>query len=251
MTLEGLGLSVPWFDYLPDLWAGLLTTLKFTISGFVGSIVLGLVVALMRVSRVALIRAVASIYTEIFKNLPLITEIYIIYFGLASIGIRFGIFAAATLSFALFYGAYVSEVFRGGLQGVPPGQREASLALGMTPRSVTRHIIVPQALRLALPGAGTMMVDLLKGTALLVTIGGAELMTQGAIITSTTFRALEVYLVIGLIYFSLCYPLSRGVVRLERRLDSGAPLTPSRRRHLKLVDEAMRRRVPRTGDVPA
>ncbi|CAM5216796.1 putative glutamine ABC transporter permease protein GlnM [Castellaniella defragrans] len=231
--------SVPWGGYLPDLLSALLQTLKFTASGFVGSVALGLVLALMRVSPVRALRAVASIYTEIFKNLPLITEIFIIYFGLASVGITLDVFEAGTLALVLFYGAYMAEVFRGGLQGVPQGQREASAALGMQPMKVSTHIIIPQALRLSLPGLGTMMIDLLKGTSLLVTIGAAELMTEGAIITSATFRALEVYVVIGLIYFALCFPLSRAVAALERYLSTGMPLSPRRRRLFKDIDEAL------------
>jgi polar amino acid transport system permease protein len=93
----------------------------------------------------------------------------------------------------------------------------------------------PQALRLALPGTNTMAVDLLKSTSLLVTISAAELMSQGRLITSATFRALEVYLVIAVIYFALCYPLSQLLLWLERKINAGVPLMPRRRRRLAVA----------------
>src|SRR5262249_33816854 len=144
--------------------------------------------------------ALARIYTETFKNLPLVTEIFLVYFGLATIGIVLHVFAAGAISLAIFYGAYLSEIFRGGLQGVGRGQREAAQAVGFTPLRAFGLVVLPQATRLALPGTSTMLVDLLKGTSLLTFIGGAELMNEGRTIVSNTFASLEVYIVIGAIY---------------------------------------------------
>lgn len=237
MTLED------WAVYAQGVPVAILVTLKFTVAAFVGSIALGAIIAIMRTSKTFAARGPALVYTEIFKNLPLITAIYLIYFGLPSLGIRFDVFTAGTLALVLFYGAYMSEVFRGGLQAVPEGQREAASALGMRARSVTLTIVLPQAVRHALPGAGTMLVDLLKGTSLLVTIGGGELMTEGTIMTALTFRPLEVYTLIGAIYFALCFPLSRAVGRLERRLASGVPISPARRSFLRDVDRQLGDRV--------
>jgi His/Glu/Gln/Arg/opine family amino acid ABC transporter permease subunit len=231
--------GVDWPSYAPALAQAILMTLVFTILGFTGAVVWGLVIAVMRLAPMAALRIAARVYTEIFRNLPLITEIFIIYFGLASIGIRFSPLAAGCLSLALFYGAYLSEIFRGGLQGVHKGQREAAQALGLGPLQTFWHITVPQAARLALPGTSTMLVDLLKGTSLMVTIGGAELMTQGEIIVSDTFRALDVYVVIGAIYVALAYPMSQLSLILERHLQKGTPLTPHRRRLRRLAERAL------------
>jgi polar amino acid transport system permease protein len=225
--------EVPWSEYAPALWDGLKLTLLYTVLGFAGAAVFGLLLALLRLSKSRILRVPAALYTEIFKNIPLLAIIFIIYFGLASIGIKLGAIAAGSLSLVLFYAAYLSETFRAAIAGVHAGQQEAAEALGLGRISTFQLVIFPQALRLALPGTNTFLVDLLKSTSLLVTISAAELMSVGRLITSATFRALEVYLVIAAIYFCLCYPLSQGLLWLERKVRAGIPLTPRRRRRFK------------------
>jgi polar amino acid transport system permease protein len=226
---------VPWQDYAGDLARATLQTIEFTVAGFLGAIVVGLLVATLRLSPFAPLRLLARIYTETFKNLPLVTEIFMIYFGLATIGLVFNLFTAGAISLAIFYGAYLSEVFRGGLQGVLRGQREAAQAVGFTPLRAFGLVILPQATRLALPGSSTMLVDLLKGTSLLTFIGAAELMNEGRTIVSNTFASLEVYVVIGAIYFVICYPLSHLALLLEGHLHAGKPLSPRRIRIQRLA----------------
>ena len=226
---------VPWRDYVGDLAAAVLQTVEFTIAGFLGAVVIGLLIAVLRLAPWAPLRAIARIYTETFKNLPLVTEIFLVYFGLATVGIILNVFVAGAISLAIFYGAYLSEIFRGGLQGVGRGQREGAQAVGFTPLRAFVLVVVPQATRLALPGTSTMLVDLLKGTSLLTFIGGAELMNEGRTIVSNTFASLEVYIVIGAIYFAMCFPLSNLVLMLERHLRDGKPLSPSRFRILRLA----------------
>ncbi len=225
--------EVPWSEYAPALWDGLKLTLLYTVLGFAGAAVFGLLLALLRLSKGRILRVPAALYTEIFKNIPLLAIIFIIYFGLASIGIKLGAIQAGSLSLILFYAAYLSETFRAAIAGVHAGQQEAAEALGLGRISTFQLVIFPQALRLALPGTNTFLVDLLKSTSLLVTISAAELMSVGRLITSATFRALEVYLVIAAIYFCLCYPLSQGLLWLERKVRAGIPLTPRRRRRFK------------------
>jgi polar amino acid transport system permease protein len=225
--------DVPWSEYTPSLWKGLQLTLLYTVIGFAGAAVFGLLLALLRLSKRRILRVPAALYTEIFKNIPLLAIIFIIYFGLASIGIKLGAIQAGSLSLILFYAAYLSETFRAAIAGVHAGQQEAAEALGLGRISTFQLVIFPQALRLALPGTNTFLVDLLKSTSLLVTISAAELMSVGRLITSATFRALEVYLVIAAIYFCLCYPLSQGLLWLERKVRAGIPLTPRRRRRFK------------------
>jgi polar amino acid transport system permease protein len=209
--------------------------MAFTVASFAGAAVLGLVLALLRLSRLRVLRLPAAVYTELFKNVPLLAIIFLTYFGLASVGVRLGVFEAGCASLIIFYAAYLSEIFRSAIAGVHGGQQEAAEALGLGRISTFAHVVFPQALRLALPGTNTMLVDLLKSTSLLVTISAAELMSEGRLITSATFRALEVYLVIAAIYFALCYPLSQGLLWLERRIRAGIPLSPARRRRLKLA----------------
>ena len=232
-TLASGPFKVDWGHYAPALAHGLRMTIEFTVASFVGAVILGIIVALLRLSRLRLLRIIAAVYTEVFKNVPLLAIIFLAYFGLAAVGVRLDVFQAGCLSLIIFYAAYLSEIFRAAISGVHHGQREAAHALGLGPIDTFAHVIFPQALRLALPGTNTMAVDLLKSTSLLVTISAAELMTQGSLIASETFRALEVYLVIAAIYFAVCYPISQGLLWIERRLRAGKPMTLSRRRRLR------------------
>lgn len=225
-SVVALGIfKVPWDNYTGALLQGIGVTLQLTVYGFLGACVFGVLVALARTSRSRSLRSVGYAYTEVLKNLPFVTGIFIIYFGLPTIGIRFDAFMSGVVCLALFYGAYLGEIFRGGLEGVPTGQLETGAALGLTPMRIFLIVRLPQALRLALPATAMMLVDLLKGTSILVTIGGAELMSQGTIITADTFRPLEVYLVVGAFYMALCWPLSRLSNMLERKLREGAALS--------------------------
>ena len=235
--------QVPWSEYSDAMWEGLLKTLSYTAAGFVGAALVGLAVALLRVSSSRLLRTPAALYTEVFKNVPLLAVIFLTYFGLGSIGVKLDAFQAGTLSLIVFYAAYLSEIFRSAIKGVHGGQQEAAEALGMKRISTFGKVVFPQAMRLALPGANTMLVDLLKSTSLLVSISAAELMSQGRLITSATFRALEVYTVIAVIYFVLCYPLSQGLLWLERQIQAGAPLSLRRRRRMRAVEALLAREV--------
>jgi polar amino acid transport system permease protein len=245
MTLSAL-FNIHWSDYTSDLASALLKTIEFTIVGFAGAAVLGLALALMRLSSVRALRIPAAIYTELFKNIPLLAIIFLTYFGLPSQGIKLNVFTAGALSLIIFYAAYLSEIFRAAIAGVHGGQGEAAEALGMSRRATFAHIVFPQALRSALPGTNTMLVDLLKSTSLLVTISAAELMSQGQLIASETFRALEVYLVISALYFALCYPLSQGLLWFERQIRGGVALLPRRRRRLSMARALLEK-----GGVPA
>jgi polar amino acid transport system permease protein len=224
--------KVQWSDYTSDLAHALLRTLEYTVLGFVGAVLLGLALALLRLHPSRLVRLPAVLYTELFKNIPLLAIIFLTYFGLASVGVRMDALMAGALSLVIFYAAYLSEIFRSALGGVHAGQREGAQALGMSRMRTFRTVVLPQAVRLALPGTSTMLVDLLKSTSLLVTIAAGELMSQAQLIASETFRAMEVYLVIAALYFAVCYPLSQLLLLLERKVAAGVPLTPGRRRRL-------------------
>jgi polar amino acid transport system permease protein len=230
---------VAWSQWTGQLFSGLLRTLEYTAVGFAGAAVLGLVLALMRTSRHRLVRFPAAAYTELFKNVPLLVIVFVLYFGLPETKgvfgnwVVLGPFAAGALALAVFYAAYLSETFRAALSGVHDGQREAAQALGMSRTAIFAHVVFPQALRLALPGTNTMLVDMLKSTSLLITITAGELLSVGQSISSQTFEVMEVYLVLAAIYFAMCYPLSQALLLLERRVRAGAALAPRRRRILR------------------
>jgi len=227
--------EVEWSRYSSDLLDGLLNTLLYTALGFTGAALLGLVLALMRTSDSWLLRVPASVYTELFKNIPLIVIIYMGYYGLAGdpIGLNLDVLQAAVLSLAVFYAAYLSEIFRAALVGVHSGQREAAQALGLSRTTTFGSVIYPQGVRLALAGTNTMAVDMLKSSSLLVIISAGELFQVGKSASSATFRTMEVMIVIAAIYFAMCYPLSQGLLWLERRMRAGAPLSPRRARRLR------------------
>ena len=227
--------QVPWNEYIGSLGGGLVRTLGYTIVSFIGAVMLGLGLALMRLNRLRALRVSAAFYTELFKNIPLLAIIFLTYFGLPSVGIKLAVFEAGALSLMLFYAAYLSEIFRAAISGVHRGQQEASQALGLGRVKTFAYVVLPQAVRLALPGTNTMFVDLIKSTSLLVTISAAELMTQAQLIASETFRALEVYLVISALYFAICYPVSQCLLMLERSIHAGVPLSFARRRRLALA----------------
>ncbi len=224
---------IEWSQYYGALLGGIAHTMEYTVLSFICAVLVGLVIALLRISPVRTVSIIAAFYTEVFKNIPLLVIIFLMYFGLAAVGFRLGVYAAGVISMTVFYSAYLSEIFRAAITGVAHGQREAAQALGLSKPSTFLRVILPQAARLALPPTNTMLVDLLKATSLLVTISAAELMSEGQLITSETFRPLEVYIVIALIYLVLCYPLSQLLLWLENAIRKGIPLTFIRRRRLR------------------
>lgn len=204
--------KVDWAQYAPDLLSGLKNTLIYTALGFAGASLLGLLLALMRTSKNRLLRWPAGAYTEIFKNIPLIVIIYMGYYGLAGdpFNLNLGVMEAAVASLALFYAAYLSEIFRAALVGVHHGQREAAQALGLGRLTTFGSVIFPQGVRLALAGTNTMAVDMLKSSSLLVIISAGELFQVGKSASSATFQTMEVMIVIAAIYFACAIRCHRG-----------------------------------------
>src|ERR1700730_4766593 len=133
--------QVPWNEYAGNLGIGLVRTLGYTVASFIGATVLGLGLALMRLNHLRVVRVPAALYTEVFKNVPLLAIIFLTYFGLPSGGVQLGIFEAGTLSLVIFYAAYLSEIFRGAISGVHGGQQEAAQALGLSRRTTFTHVV--------------------------------------------------------------------------------------------------------------
>lgn len=229
--------SVPWENYVPQVAEALGVTLQYTAASFIGAATIGLLAALARSSKSRILGSIAVLFTEFFKNIPLLVIIFVVYFGMPSIGLKLSVFVSGSLSMVLFYGAYLSEIFRSAIAGVEEGQTEAAQALGMKRVAIAMKVVFPQALRAALPGMNSYLVDLLKSTSLLVTISAGELMSQGQLIAATTFQPLEVYIVVAGLYFVVCYPLSQLLLLLERKVRRGDPIFYSRRRRLRMIRE--------------
>ena len=202
---------------LQTLLLGAVTTVGLTIASLVVAIILGFVLALMRRSGSMLLGGVARVYLEIFRNVPILTQLFILYFGLARLGLTLPATVAAVLGFGLNGAAILSEVFRASLNAVDRGQREAALALGMTPARAMVTIILPQAVRTALPPIGNFAIGLLKDTSLASAAAVPELAFRAKMLVSETYLTSQIYLMVAVIYLAMSLPVAHLVKRAERR----------------------------------
>ncbi|WP_158817490.1 amino acid ABC transporter permease [Methylocapsa sp. S129] len=204
--------------HMPFLIEGALVTVQLAVLSIAVGIVIGLVVALGRLSSFRPFRWALTTYVEIWRDVPLIVQLLVIYFTLPEIGISLPAFAAGVLGLSLNVGAYLSEVFRAAILSVDSGQKDGGLSIGMSRVMIYRRIILPQALRIAVPTIGGYFIGLLKDTSLVSYISVSELLRNGVIIISNTFQSMQIYLMVALIYFVLSFVASILVARLERRL---------------------------------
>lgn len=208
-------------DYLPALLRGALVSVELTMSVMALSLVFGLVVALARLARLRAVRVAATFYVEVVRGTPCMLQLFYIYFVLPAFGINIPPFAAGVVGLTINYAAYLSEVYRAGIQAVARGQVEAAMALGMSRRLTMRLVILPQALRIVVPPLGNYFISLFKDTALASTITVKELIFSGQIIAATNFQYFTIFTLAGVIYLALSYPGSLGVQYLERRMRIG------------------------------
>ena len=209
----------------PDLFfGGFWLTVQISVLGLVGALVLGTVIALFRVSPLAILRWIGGAYVEFFRNTPLVVQLFYLFLALPFMGIRFSgdtfenLFRSAVAGMALYHGAYVAEIVRGGLLGVDKGQIEASRALGLSYIGMLRYVQLPQTFRAVIPPLGNIAIALVKNTSLASTIGVAETLSAAEIVETRTFRAAEAFLTATLLFLVLTIPLGFIVNALERRL---------------------------------
>jgi polar amino acid transport system permease protein len=194
-------------------------TLALTGLAFLGGGLVGLLVALLRVSPFRLLRAVGAAYVGIVQGIPLLAWLFVFFFGLP-IMTRFQVspWVAATIAFSIYAGAFLGDIWRGCLQAIPRQQWEAGSSLGLSFAQQLRYVIVPQALRISIPPTVGFLVQLIKNTSLAAVIGFVELTREGQLTNAATYRPFTVYIVVALIYFTLCFPLTQLSRRLERGL---------------------------------
>ena len=204
-------------QYFPYIVRGAVVTLELTVLALLLGLALGLIAAVAKNSGRQPFAFIANCYVEIVRGTPALLQIFVIYFGLASYGLRLEPFAAAVLTLGLIGGAYITDIIRAGIEAVDQGQVEAATGLGMSSPAIMRRIILPQAMRLMLPPFTNFLVSLIKDTSLALTISVPELMYRSYDVASQTFRSLEVYAVAGAIYLAICFPLSRLAKMLEKR----------------------------------
>jgi polar amino acid transport system permease protein len=215
-------------EYLPELLRGALVSVELTFCVMLISLVFGLIIALMRVSHLAVMRTISTFYVEVVRGTPCLLQLFYIYFVLPAFGIRFDPFIAGVVGLSVNYSAYLSEVYRAGIAAVPRGQLEASQALGMSRRLMMRLVILPQAIRVVVPPLGNYFISLFKDTSLVSIVTVKELMFTGQIIAATNFQYFTIFTIIGIIYLTLSYPGALFVGYLERRMKVGYRRRPGR-----------------------
>ncbi|MBI3967829.1 MAG: amino acid ABC transporter permease [Chloroflexi bacterium] len=206
------------FANLPLLLEGFVVTVELALLGGVVSIVIGTVIGLFRVAPFAPLRAIGTAYVEFFRNTPLLVHLFFYYHALPKVGIRLDGFTCGMIGLAIYSGAFVAEAVRAGVQAIGRGQVEASRSLGLSYLQTMRYVVLPQAFTIVLPPLGNIFISLVKNTALVSTIAVADLMYNGEIVESRTFRTFEIFTAIAIMYLILIAPLTFGVSRLERRL---------------------------------
>ncbi|WHY70364.1 ABC transporter substrate-binding protein/permease [Fictibacillus enclensis] len=207
---------------IPYILKGILTTLKFVVVSILLGFVLGTILALFKISKVNVLRWGADAYTSIFRGTPLILQLLIIYNATPQLtGYKIEPFLAGVLTFGLNSAAYVSEIIRAGINGVDKGQREASMALGVSYGSMMRQIILPQALKNILPALMNEFITLTKESAIIAVIGTTDIMRRAQIVGADTYRYFEPLITAGIIYYLMVMALTVLGRMLERRMSRG------------------------------
>lgn len=212
------------FEFPDVFFGGLWLTVQISVLGLVGALALGTVIALFRVSPIAVLRWMGAAYVEFFRNTPLVVQLFFLFLGLPFLGFRFAtdtfdsIFRAAITGMALYHAAYVAEIVRGGLLAVDRGQIEAARSLGLSYAGMLRYVQLPQTFRAVVPPLGNIAIALVKNTSLASTIGVAELLYAAEVVESRTFRTPEAFLAATMLFLVLTIPLGVAVNALERRM---------------------------------
>ena len=194
-------------------------TLALTSIAFLGGGAVGLIVAVMRILPFSSLRLASTLFVNVVQGIPLLAWLFVFFFGLPIlVGVRVSPWAAAVAAYAVYAGAFLGEIWRGCLQAIPRQQWEAGASLALSFASQLRYIIVPQAIRIAIPPTVGFLVQLIKNTSLAAVIGFVELTREGQLTTAATYRPFSVYIVVAAIYFSMCFPLTQWSRRLERTL---------------------------------
>ena len=196
-------------------------TVVLSLIAFAGGALVGLPVALMRVSKVATLRLIASAYIQLIQGTPLLIVLFLSYFGLGIMGYKLAPLVAAGVALTLYAAAFLGEIWRGCIEAVPRTQWEASDCLGLNRFQQYAYVVLPQAMRIAIPPTVGFMVQIVKNTSLASVIGFVELARAGQIVNNSTFEPFTIFCVVAAIYFALCYPLSLASRHLERKAHAG------------------------------
>lgn len=212
-----------WELFVSSLWpllsGAILGTIPLSLISFAVGLVIALLVALMRLSRNRIVSAIARVYISIIRGTPLLVQLFVIFYGLPSIGIKLDPWPSAIIAFSLNVGGYAAEVIRASILSVHQGQWEAAYTIGMSRRRALRRIILPQAARVSVPPLSNTFISLVKDTSLASLVLVTELFKQAQKIAAFSSEFMLVYLEAALIYWLICLVLSSWQNVLEKRLD--------------------------------
>ncbi|WP_420822842.1 amino acid ABC transporter permease [Allostella humosa] len=212
-------------DFGPGEVLYLVTAMRWTVMlsaiAFAGGGLLGLALTILRIAPWRPGRWLVAGYVQLFQGTPLLMQLFIFYFGFGIFGWDVPAIVAASTALILYAAAFLADIWRGCIQAIPAGQWEAARALGLRFLYVVWLVVLPQAVRIAIPPTVGFMVQVVKNTSLASIVGYVELTRAGQVINNATFQPFSVFIVVALLYFSLCFPLSLLSRRLERRLNTG------------------------------
>ena len=204
-----------------DIFTFLLGALRWTAAlsliAFVGGGLMGMGLLMLRFTKLRGAAMAVAWYVQIFQGTPLLMQLFLVYFGLALVGLDTSPLVSAAICLTLYASAYLTEIWRGCVNAIPKGQWEASTSLALSFTQQMRYVILPQALRVGIAPTVGFLVQIIKGTALASVIGFVELTKAGQMISNATYQPFLAYTFVGLLYFALCYPLSWWSQRLENR----------------------------------
>lgn len=205
-------------ELIPPLLEGLAVTLQIMAGAVVLAVPLALTAGIGRLSALRSVRWLAAVYVEVFRGTSALVQLFWFYFVLPLFGVQLPAMLVGIVVLALNAGAYGAEVVRGAIRAVPPGQREAGVALNLTRGQIMRRIVVPQAIPSMLPPAGNLLIELVKNTALVSLITITDLTFRGQLLRSETLRTTEIFALMLLLYFAVALLITAGVRLLERRV---------------------------------
>ncbi len=205
-------------EFLPILLRGVVVTIEVTLGALLLSVVLGLLWAIMGRSRLALLRAVSRTVINVVRGIPIIVQLFYVYFVLPEFGLQLNALAAGIVGLGLAYSVYQAENFRAGFESVDPALVEAAQSLGLSERKIMLRLMLPLAVRTALPPFGNTSIMLLKDSSIASTITVAELTRAGQLLAVSTFQNMTVYTLIAILYLAMSLPLTLAVHHLERRM---------------------------------
>jgi ectoine/hydroxyectoine ABC transporter permease protein EhuD len=218
-------------EFMPILLLGTVTTIELTFISIAIAMVLGLLIAIVRTVRFRPLSWPATFFVDLMRGTPLLLQIFYIYYVLPLAGIELDSFTAGVIALSLNYAAYLSEVFRSGIEAVPGGQREAAWSLGLPGRETMTRIVLPQAIRIVIPAAGNYFIALFKDSALVSVIALNELMRAGQLLAATTYKHFEIFTLVAIIYLAISYPAAWLVQWTEATFKIGRPRRRRRRQH--------------------